>query len=199
MSDRTTSEIAIHNRMALPEFRAGKEGPSIFSSGTMNIFSRVLRALTNPRIVWGEKDDAQITDGNFLITLSRSSANESALAKMYLLKSVQDDYVTAHSWDGTTEGATNILIAKEYKIQCSLEGETIFGLTHTYTYDDGPDANNVQRTNDDGTNSETEIVVPPWVVDEVIFAIPAQTDVLDLDGVPLKLLLIRSSEWCKYP
>ena len=74
MSDRTTSEVAVHNRMSLPEFRAGKEGPSIFSAGTMNIFSRTLRALTNPRIVWGEKDDAQITDGNFLISLSRTSA-----------------------------------------------------------------------------------------------------------------------------
>lgn len=195
-----TSEVAVRNRMSFPDFRPGKDGPKIFSAGTMNIFSRALRALTNPRIVWGEKDDVQITDGNTLITLSRASATESASgAKMYRLKSVQDDYVTARSWDGSAEGDTDILIAKEYKIQCSLEGETIFGTAHTYTYDDGPDVNNVLRTNDDGTNDETEIVVPPWVVDEVIFAIPATTDVLGPDDVPLKLLLVRSSEWCKYP
>lgn len=198
MSDRTTSEIAVSNRMNIPLFQAGKHGPSIWSAGTMNVLVRTLRALTNTQIIWGEKDEAKLTDGNFLLMLSRASASGQQL-QMFKLKSVQDDYVTCRTWDGSNEGAVDTYLAKEYKIQCSLEGETIFGTAHTYTYDDGPDANNVLRTNDDGSNNETEIVVPPWCVDEIVFGLPCTSDVLGPDLQPLKLLLIRSSEWCKYP
>ncbi len=126
MSERTTSEIAVHNRMQLPDFRPGKDGPMIFSSGTMNIFSRVLRALTNPRVIWGERDDAQITDGNFLITLSRSSANESGSSRVsqyVLTNNSNGDYFVCRTLsvasDIRTTGATDIYIAKPFHLRRS--------------------------------------------------------------------------------
>ena len=201
MSERTTAEVAVKNRMALPEFRAGKEGPSIFSAGTMNIMSRALKALTNPHVSWGEKDDAQITDGNFNITLSRASVMGGAIGLQFVLKSVQGDYVTAHAWDGFTEFSDNILIAKEYKARCSLTGETIFGVEHAYTYANGPDSLNVLRTNNDGTHSETEIIVPPWTLNERLYATQVVTDVPNtVAGGLIKLLMVgRSAQWAKYP
>jgi hypothetical protein len=133
MSDRTTSEVAIRNRMALPLFRAGKDGPSIFSAGTMNILSRALTALMNPRIVWGERDDVQITDGNTLITLSRSSASESASSRVqqYILTDASNwDYficrILGTRIDATDPenpltfraiGATDIFIAKPFHLR----------------------------------------------------------------------------------
>ncbi len=200
MSERTTAEVAVKNRMSLPEFRAGKEGPSIFSAGTMNIPMRLLQALANPHVSWGERDDAQITDGNFHITLSRASALQGAIALQFVLVSVQNDYVTAHSWDGVIEGTESFYIAKEWKVRCTLTGETIFGIQHTYTYAAGPDGLNVQRTNNDGTNSETEIVVPPWVTAERFYAIKALTEVPKPGGGLIDLIMVgRSAQWCKYP
>src|SRR5438552_15923557 len=194
------SEVTVHNKMRLPEFRKGKDGPQIFSAGVMNVLSRTLRALTNPQIVRGEKDEAVLTDSNFVLTLARSAdgSGSGSVARMYRLKSVQDDYVTVRSWNGADEGSQDIQLAKEYKLRCSLTGETIFGITHTYSYATGPDSLNKQRTNNDGTNTETEIIVPPWTLNEIVFALPVRTDVL-LSGSNLPLLILRNAQWAKYP
>ncbi len=123
MSERTTAEVAVRNRMSLPEFRAGKDGPSIFSAGTMNIFSRTLRALTNPRIVWGEKDDAQITDGNFLITLSRASAmgdgGTANVIHAVVIDDSPDDYLICKSFSGGVIG-DYIYVAKPIALRRSM-------------------------------------------------------------------------------
>src|SRR6266576_6022775 len=126
MSDRTTSEVAIHNRMDIPLFQAGKDGPSIWSAGVMNVLVRVLRALVNPRVVWGESDNVQITDGNFLITLSRTSANEDGNAKVqqYVLTDASNgNYFICRHWsEGPFEpiiGLTDIYIAKPFHLRQS--------------------------------------------------------------------------------
>jgi hypothetical protein len=191
---------AVRNKMQVDEFRPGKGTPSLFSASDMNVHVAILRALVNPQIIWTDAHDkAELTDGNFTIQLSRSAIVASG-AQMYRLKSVQDDYVTARTWDGTNEGATDAFIAKEYKARCSLTGETIFGIAHIYTYAAGPDSLNVQRTNDDGTHTETEIVVPPWVPDEIFYAVQVTTDVANPDGGTINLLMFaRSAQWAKYP
>jgi len=107
--------------------------------------------------------------------------------------------VTVRTWDGATEGSADIYLAKEWKLRCTLTGETIFGIPHTYTYGAGPDGLNVQRTNDDGTHSETEIVVPPWVPDEIVYGVASMVSVLTIDDAPIKDLLIRNAQWAKYP
>ncbi len=92
-------------------------------------------------------------------------------------------------------------VAKEFKTRTSLVSETIFDIEHLYTYDTGPDSLNLLRTNDDGTNAETEIIVPPWVNGELIFAIPAETGLLNPETSSAVEWLIagRSAQWAKYP
>jgi hypothetical protein len=190
---------AVRNKMDVPEFRPGKGGPSLFSASDQNVHVAILRALVNPQIIWTDAaDKAELSDGNFTLQLSRAGIRVSAA--MYRLKSVQDDYVTARTWDGTADGPTDVLIAKEYKVRCSLTGETIFGIAHTYTYATGPDSLNKQRTNADGTHTETEIVVPPWVPDEIFYAVQVTTDVANPDGGTINLLMFgRAAQWAKYP
>jgi hypothetical protein len=136
------------------------------------------------------------------ISIKPTAAGNSAQARpagMYKLKSVQDDYVTARSWDGTTEGTADVLIAKEYKLRCSIASETILGVANTYTYADGGDALNKVRTHTRDAATQAEIVVPVWTPDEIIHAIKAKTGVNGPDTKPLTLLLLRSGQWAKKP
>lgn len=112
--------------------------------------------------------------------------------QMYKLQSVQDDYLTCRSWDGTNMGTQDILIAKDHKLRTSLQTATIYGVVHNYTYAAGPDANNKQRTNTwpGAGNTENELVTPAWLVNDIIYAMPAKTD-LTVAGKKLGLLDVR--------
>lgn len=117
-------------------------------------------------------------------------------AKEYHLKSVQDDYLTCRTWNGTNEGSTDILIAKDPKNRTSLKTATVYGVVHTYSYTAGPDSLNLQRTNDDGTQNETELITPPWCPNELIYAIPAVTSLKDPNGKLISLLEVRPArQW----
>lgn len=54
-------------------------------------------------------------------------------AKRYRVKSVQGDYLTCRTWDGTTEGGNDVLIAKPPQLRHSIESQTIDGASVTYS------------------------------------------------------------------
>lgn len=107
----------------------------------------------------------------------------SSTVRMYHLKSVESDYLVCRTWDGTVpvnegdpngEGTSDVYIAKQYKHRNSLESETMFSILHTYTYGLGAtnDANNMVRTDSpDGGTAEDQMIVPPWLVNDVIYAV----------------------------
>lgn len=118
-----------------------------------------------------------------------------ATASEYRLKSVQDDYVVARTWDGTNEGSTDIYIAKPYRLRISLTSED----GYSYTY--GGSHPNKSRTKTLGGDSEVEYAIPRWVVNEVISAMPAQTSVTTIEGHGSKrvtLIMVDSTKaWAK--
>src|SRR6266496_6420924 len=85
MSEKDPDSVAVANRMDIPLFTPGPGRPSAFSAGDMNLLVRTLRALVNPQIVWGSRDEVRIADGNFTIALSRSQASGGGLASIYRL------------------------------------------------------------------------------------------------------------------
>ena len=95
------------------------------------------------------------------------------------LKSLDDDFVTCHSWDGTTEGSTDVLVLKSPKLFVSLVSANVMDEGHSYSYEDnldGDEINNITRTDTltSGPRSgktEDQRVEPPWVKDDEIFAI----------------------------
>jgi len=88
------------------------------------------------------------------------------------VKSVQNNYLTCRTWDGTTEGGTDILVAKPYKVR-NPASETIDGIAVSYSY-----VSTTRRTaSATGYYSETQVVVPFYLVNDVIFAISTTTDV----------------------
>lgn len=150
------------------------------------------------------------TDDNCILPLSNQGGSGAGAPSSnddgtYVLKSVQGDYVTCRTYDGTTVGSTDIYIAKPYKIRAGISSTVIFTVTHSYTYSAGPDAANPKRHNSDGTNSEDEYVTPPWIPSDIIgtvvgsdiiYAIPMNTLVNDGGGNPIMLLMVDSArQW----
>lgn len=91
----------------------------------------------------------------------------------YRVKSVAGDYLVCRTYDSATntEGGADVYIAKPFKLRHSIASAVLDGLTVNYTY--AALANNL-----DGTRTatpingaaETEIVVPRWLVNDLIYA-----------------------------
>lgn len=189
--------------MTIPKFVKGKKHPSALSANDMNVLADALRALVNPSIKRGNVDGAFLSDGNFVIQIKRTSAAEDAgqSIKPYLVDSVARDYITGYELDqnlAVVGGLTKI--AKPWKLRVSRTVEVTAGVTYNLTYDN-PDALNPIRTKtvDGESTSEDEQVTPLWSVDDddIVFAQPAITGVVDGDSNPITLLLTSDSRaWC---
>lgn len=104
--------------------------------------------------------DRQISDLIARIPSRRRMDVDSAVAsatQMFHIKSIHDDYLTCRTWDGTTEGETDIYVAKCYNCRKSYTHQIVDGVDYTFTY-----ASDNQRTSSDGTNSQIEVVYPRY-------------------------------------
>lgn len=111
------------------------------------------------------------------------------------LREVKDDYLVCRSWDGETEGDTDIYVAKSPKLRNSVTEETLDGTDYTYTYS----ASFVERvsTNTDDDTTETQKIVPRWIVGDEVFAIRTPTSIQteDADDISLLDLNVDGRAW----
>lgn len=128
----------------------------------------------------------------------------------YHVKSVQGDYLTCRSWDGTTEGTVDIFIAKPpWLRQTPYNGLTIAyaagvldtaAVTLSYAYVSG-----TQRTVTKAGVAQTQFIVPAYVGtgtgykgEEIWAAFVGVTGINGGDGKPIRLVEIYSSRgWGK--
>lgn len=172
------------------------------------------------------------TTAGKVVYTGRRGRGSSVSVTQFKLRFVEDDYLVCREWDGTTLGTEDVYIAKPYKLRCSLASEEVYGLTHAYTYEPDPEEPyiafedggewdgeveadfdsggvmfelrmNQVRTVDDGTDSETQRVVPPWLRGDVIYAIEfdggdtAVGFVTDA-GQPIEYIMISESRiWAR--
>lgn len=114
----------------------------------------------------------------------------------------------ASAFNISTPDKTWVYIAKEWKHCNSLTAENLGGSPVTYTYVMDPSdttSMNVIRTTHFGSSTDREHLIPFWVVDEEIRAIPADTDIVTDSNIvssvetglkKVTLLIIgRSTEW----
>jgi hypothetical protein len=88
-------------------------------------------------------------------------------AAMFQLVSVHGDYVLAAEFDGVTAGTLSIPVAKPWLLRRTpFDGESRDGITYTY----GGSASR-EGVDDDTSETETQLVVPSYVVGDVLFAI----------------------------
>ena len=87
------------------------------------------------------------------------------ISRRFRIKSVQGDYLTCRTWNGVVEGGNDVLVAKNYLLRNSIVSRG--GISYTYT-------STTERTANDGADTENQVVVPSYVVNDEIFAIPFQ-------------------------
>lgn len=111
----------------------------------------------------------------------------------YRIVSVESDHYVCHTWDEATltEGSSEVLIARPWEHRNSILSEEIAGTTYDYTY-----TTTTERESDDGSTTETQVIVPYIILHEdgdnptVICAIECNTGV-EVEGSPVTLLDIN--------
>lgn len=97
-------------------------------------------------------------------------------ATPYKIVSFDADFINCHSWDGTTEGTTIVKVAKPTKLRSSIATETIDGQAVAYSLYDNVNQTRVATA---GTNTETQVIVPRYLVGDVIYAMSVKTFTTD--------------------
>lgn len=93
-----------------------------------------------------------------IIELGAASSPESVC--QFRVKSVHDDHLVCRRWNGTEEGATDVLVAKPWCLR--KNGQRLPGCVYNFT--------GVQtRTVTLGSVVETQDIIPTYQTDDVIF------------------------------
>lgn len=87
--------------------------------------------------------------------------------QMYRYKSQAGDYIICRTWNGTTEGGSDVEIAKPMKLRNSIVSAVIDGVTVTYTYG----GTFMTRVATIAATTEDQVIVPRYLVNDLIFAI----------------------------
>ncbi len=91
-----------------------------------------------------------------------------AVVAMFHFKSSQSDWLTCRTWDGSSEGGTDIYIVKPQKLRGSIVAEHIDTVDVTY---DTFNADFTERIAHAATYAdEVHRILPRFLVDDIIFA-----------------------------
>lgn len=86
-------------------------------------------------------------------------------AKRFRLKQVEDDYLRCVAWDGEEETQPVVFVAKPYELRKTpFDGVEVGGVFYTY-------ASSIERNASEGVASETQVIVPAYLIDGEILAI----------------------------
>lgn len=131
------------------------------------------------------------TSGTILeIEPARGGGGTTTSAQLYKITNVKREYLVCRTWDGTTDGTTDIYIAKPFKLRETLTGETIDNIAVAYSYSSsGFDTyliRTARATISGQVTSEKQIVVPRYLVGDKIYAMPCSAAVITAsDGLSI--------------
>lgn len=182
-------------------FKAGDRKRTPLSARAINEIVATCNAFLNLKIERGQRDRLEISDSNAVLTLKEAgtSSKTGTNITVYKLVSVQGNYLTCHTWDGMTEGASLVYVAKPHLLRESLTAQTELGVAYTYAYSAGQDSNNRYRTKIQNSNGATEkqLVLPAWVVGQVIYGIEVPwTGVTEAPTILMAEELSGARQWC---
>lgn len=95
-------------------------------------------------------------------------ATPGVTVKQYRFRSMQGDYIVCRTFDNNAEGTTDVLIAKPFKLRFSITGVVIDGSNISYA--SYSTANQI-RTATSVAGSEIQVIVPRYVVSDLIYGI----------------------------
>lgn len=76
-----------------------------------------------------------------------------------------DDYLVCRTWDGATEGDTDILVAKPWDLRLMpFHEQTVNGIYYDYE-------TSIRRLADDGDATEWQVITPDYFTDAEVYAV----------------------------
>jgi len=103
------------------------------------------------------------------------------LVRQFKVKSVKDDYLICVAWDGAVKSPAEIELAKPPLLRRTIYTATsrvlADGSTLTFTY-----LTAQRRKASDGTDDEFQVVVPEYVVDDIVYGIQTIHGGMDAKG-----------------
>lgn len=121
----------------------------------------------------------KITDNStqlIKVMFGSGGGGTSSDVEQFRFKSEHDDYLICHTWDGVTEGATDVIIAKIYLLRYSVTSRALRAAVHTYTYDRALRVRTDSIT--DAGLSEKQWVIPGWATNDLIYAMKLKSPLL---------------------
>lgn len=104
--------------------------------------------------------------------------------QQFKVKTIYANVLGCMTWDGTTEGTVEIYVAKPFLLrQSPFDGLTHNGISYAYS---SPSLRTATR----GANSETQIIIPVYVVDDIIYGLSSIVGgtATNVSGVPVQYL-----------
>jgi hypothetical protein len=161
--------------------------PPIQTSLEMQWHRRMAQAARAHRIRTGPGIKATRTTSG--IILRGAGGGGRTELSLYRFKSMEDDWLVCRTWDGKNEGGKDILIAKPTKLQFSIDKETIDGVEVDYSdYDTDAQTRVASSGVAPNVTQETQVIVPRYLMDDLIYVMGAKTLVLDDNDRDLGLI-----------
>lgn len=174
-------------------------------------FNRVLDYMREISIQTGRNISHTRTLNGTLLVAEPVASSADGEVRQYLLKSIENDFYTCRTWNGTTEGTSDIFIARPFghrytnfhgrSIAFSSDGDSF---TADYSYTSA-----TKRTKTVAGVAEIQVLVPYFKDDfDVIYAVrvkeaitvgAAFTPLTDPNDVPIRLLdlNVEGRAWAK--
>lgn len=114
------------------------------------------------------------------------------LARPFRIAELGDDWIGCHHWDDPSETPEFLYVAKAWELRRTpFDGTEWEGVTYVYETD-------VRRLATMADEQQWEIIVPSYIMDAMLHAIPAETTVRTPAEIPIDLLEISPARmWMK--
>lgn len=174
----------------LPKTPSGSDEEARFMQWAKHFIATRLKFRNSDTVRWS------ITSAGIFAHAAPARGGSVGGLSTYRVKSRTGEYLVCRTWDGTTEGSTDVKVAKSFSCRRPTT-ETLGGVVITYAYTNGSDSLNDSRTATGTGVSETQMVVPYWTVDGVIAVATIGYSGVAVDGADLKLIEVSARCWAQ--
>lgn len=173
--------------------RQRKGGPVIFTETSYaNLISEIIESLANLKIIQGTTDgqnilssiEAQIEHGEFGGTITLPPAFDTSTPLASGSGSTIQAFTVVNdggTFMNCTAGGQNYQVIKPFKLQTSLGGETIRGVTYSYAYVATGTSYYTRNVFGSDGSSESDLVIPDYLAGNTILGVQIGSSWYDLN------------------
>ncbi len=132
---------------------------------------KLLRACIASRVLPGNGYFVKVTPTGTILEI-RTGGGGSSKAQPHRFKSMGTDHIICRTWDGITEGTTDVKIAKPPHLWFSVAAETLRTTPVTYS---AYSLQNQSRQASRPSGSEIQLITRAYEVNDIIWAVQCET------------------------